>query len=275
MRTFTNDGLTFDVLDRGEGADAVVLLHGFPQTSASWEEVMPSLVGAGLRVLAPDQRGYSPGARPRPRSEYRMSALVGDVLALADAADLRRFHVVGHDWGAAVAWALASGYPDRVRTLTALSVGHPRAFTRSMLSSSQLLKSWYMLAFQPPRLPEWIAARRNGALLARALGQSGLPEPHLGRTLDHLRQPGALTGGLNWYRGVPFDRQAPGKVSVPTTFAWSTADIALGRRGAELTARWVTGAYRFEVLPGVSHWLPEEAPDRVAELILDRVATTV
>ncbi|MEJ7585388.1 MAG: alpha/beta fold hydrolase, partial [Acidimicrobiales bacterium] len=129
MKTFTNDGLTFEVSDRGpEDGPVVILLHGFPQTAECWAGVAPRLADAGLRVLAPNQRGYSPQARPTGRRAYLLNLLMGDVLALADSAGAERFHLVGHDWGAVVAWSVAAEHPERVASLTTLSVPHPRAF---------------------------------------------------------------------------------------------------------------------------------------------------
>ncbi|MGH9094055.1 MAG: alpha/beta fold hydrolase, partial [Acidimicrobiales bacterium] len=128
MEHFPRDGLTFDVTDTGEpDGQVVVLLHGFPEDRSSWTGVIPALTGAGFRVLAPDLRGYSPGARPRGRRAYALRQSAADVLALADAAGADQLHVVGHDWGAALAWFLAARHPERVRTLSALSVPHTEA----------------------------------------------------------------------------------------------------------------------------------------------------
>jgi pimeloyl-ACP methyl ester carboxylesterase len=272
---FTRDGLTFDVTDQGPAeAEPVVLLHGYPQSSESWRSVSPGLVAAGYRVLAPDQRGYSPRARPLERRAYVMTELVGDVLALADQARLDRFHVVGHDWGGAVAWALATDHADRLRTLTVLSTPHPGAFLRSAVTSGQALRSWYMGLFQIPRLPEWLTLARDGRVALTAMRRSGLSEDRARAYLEAMREPGALTGALNWYRALPFEVTAvrdAKPVTVPTLYVWSTKDVALGRKAAELTARFVSGPYRFEVLEGVSHWIPEEAPDEVVRLVLEQL----
>jgi len=143
---FTRDGLVFDVRDTGPpDGTPVLLLHGFPQDSRSWDAVSPLLHARGYRTIAPDQRGYSPGARPRPRRAYRASELTGDIVELIEVAGLGPVHLVGHDWGAAVAWGLAAARPDLLRSLTALSVPHPAAFVQSLLTSSQALKSWYIV----------------------------------------------------------------------------------------------------------------------------------
>jgi pimeloyl-ACP methyl ester carboxylesterase len=200
------------------------------------------------------------------------SELVADVVALIDAAGTERVHLVGHDWGALVAWAFASRHPERLHTLTAVSVPHPRAFTWAM-PRGQLLKSWYMAVFQVPALPEILLPTRR----ARALvGSGGLSAEQVGDYLAPLGRDG-LTAALNWYRALPFSQREKGyahRSAVPTTYVWSDGDTALGRAGAEATARFVTGPYRFEVFEGLSHWVPDEAPDRLADSILRRVRDT-
>lgn len=157
-----HDGLTFDVLDEGplDGLP-VVLLHGFPERSSTWAAIAPILHGAGLRTYALDQRGYSPGARPRGRWSYRLPLLVGDVAALIERIG-RPVHLVGHDWGAAVGWAVAGRLPEQVRTFTAVSVPHPAAFVRAMRSRSQRRRSGYMALFNLPVLPELMARAPGG-----------------------------------------------------------------------------------------------------------------
>jgi pimeloyl-ACP methyl ester carboxylesterase len=174
---YQHEEMTFDVRDAGpEHGEVVVLLHGFPQTSASWDDVAARLNDAGYRTLAPDQRGYSPGARPEGRRAYRQSELVGDVIGLLDAAGVERAHVVGHDHGGGVAWSLAMSQPERVRTLTSLTTPHPAAMARAMVTSTQLLRSWYMLLFQLPWLPEAAASpTRHRERFERGLTDPGVP----------------------------------------------------------------------------------------------------
>lgn len=252
------------------GGDPVVLLHGFPQDASSYDDVVPHLHAQGLRTLVPTQRGYTATALPDRRRDYRMSELVGDVVALLDAAGLERTHLVGHDWGGALAWAVAGVRPDRVRSLTVLSTPHPAAMTAALLKSSQGLKSWYMAFFQLPLLPE-LALRQGGqARLARNLSRSGLPPAHVARYCATLTDRGTATGALNWYRGLPWSLRAPlPKVGVPTTYVWGRQDFALGRYAAEHTADHVVGDYRFEALDA-GHWLPETRPEEVATAILER-----
>jgi pimeloyl-ACP methyl ester carboxylesterase len=268
-----HDGLVFDVRDEGPpDGPVVVLLHGFPQRASSWDAVVPLLHAAGCRTVAPDQRGYSRGARPRRRSSYRMSALVGDVVALVDAVGAGPVHLVGHDWGAVVAWSTAAARPDLVRSLTSVSVPHPEAFVRSLRRPGQLRKSWYMLAFQLPWLPERLLGRR--AFAEREMRKGGMPPEAVARLWPEILLDGALRGGLGYYRAIPFSapRTMRGPVRVPTTHVWSDGDVALDRHGADLTASYVDAPYRLEVLTGVSHWIPDEVPDRLAAIVLERIS---
>jgi pimeloyl-ACP methyl ester carboxylesterase len=272
VETYRRDGLTFTVRDAGpaDAAETVVLLHGFPQDGGTWDAVVPALHDKGLRTLAPDLRGYSPGARPAGRAAYRIGAIAGDVVALLDAAGVAQAHVVGHDWGGMAAWAVAGLHPGRVRSLTVLSTPHPAALAWSFTHSSQALKSWYMAFFQLPRLPErLIPARMKGQLRA-----TGLPPETVERYAARLADPSALAGALGWYRGMPASRADHiGRIDVPTTYAWGRHDFALGRAAAEATSKYVRAAYLFVELEA-GHWLPELNPDEVASLVLDRVSST-
>lgn len=269
---YTRGPHTFDVIDSGPiDGIPVVLLHGFPQRAHSWSRVAQRLNDAGLRTIAPDQRGYSPGARPQARRDYRLGELVGDVIALIDAIGVQQAHVVGHDWGSAVAWAVAGKHPERVASLTTISVPHPRAFMAAM-PRGQAISSWYMAFFNLPRVPEWLLTKAFGSN-DRVLRQTGLPTEDARRLRTDIVEYGALTGALNWYRGLVFsarDRHLPA-VTVPTTYIWSDRDVALGRVGARLTSGWVDAPYEFITIEHANHWLPENHPDEVAGAIADRV----
>lgn len=248
-----------------------MLLHGFPQRASSWDRVVPLLHDAGLRTLAVDQRGYSPGARPRLRTAYSVESLVADLAAVVEAVG-RPIHVVGHDWGAVVGWAAAALRPELLRTLTAVSAPHPGAMLTACLRSDQLLRSWYVAAFQVPWLPERVLASRFGE---RALRASGMDDATLARYRVEVVGHGALAGGLGWYRAVPF--ASPGiarlRVQVPTTFVWSDGDTAIGRTAAHAAGDWVDAAYSYVELAGVSHWVPEQAPEELAAAVIHRVAS--
>lgn len=267
---FSNGRYTFDVIDSGPlDGTPVVLLHGFPQRAGAWKSVAEHLHERGLRTYAPDQRGYSPGARPRTRWGYRGSQLKADILKLI--ADIGGpVHLVGHDWGSAVGWAVAGHAPDLISSYTAVSVPHPAAFMRSMLTSNQLLKSYYMGIFQLPLVPELVLKQHSAG---KVLRKAGMTREMVATFKTDMVESGALTGGLGWYRGLPFT--SPGeigdKITVPTTLVWSSDDVALGRKGVELTERYVSGPYELEIYEGLTHWLLDEAPERLAASIAKRI----
>ncbi len=259
--------LTFDVHVEGPAdAPAVLLLHGFPQTGHCWRGVLPHL--AGSRVIVPDQRGYSPRARPTDEEAYRVPRLAADALGILDALGVVEAHVVGHDWGAAVAWQLGARHPERVRALTTISVPHPRAFLTALASDpDQRERSLYMRDFARLGYDEVLLA--DGAAGLRGLF-GGVPDVDVEHVVARASQPGALAAWLRWYAAQRREDIADTPaVAVPTLHVWSDGDVALGRAGAEATAEWVTGPYRLEVLTGVSHWIPEQAAD-VLGLLLAR-----
>jgi len=269
--------LRFDAIVEGpEDGPVVFLLHGWPQTTAAWDDVRVALADAGHRVVVPAQRGYSPGARPTSVGEYRLEHLVGDVVGMADVLEAERFDVVGHDWGGAVAWGLGASHPDRLRTLTSLATPHPAAMLAALPRSTQALRSAYIPLFQLPWLPERLLLAAGGAPLRTALIRSGLDERRARTYVDAMAEPGALTAALSWYRAVgtaPGQLRAIGTITVPTLFVWGSADPALGRRAAEGTARHVSGPYTFHPLEGASHWLPEGHADDVLPPLIAHLAT--
>ena len=277
MDQFRRAGFVFDVVDGGPaGATPVVLLHGFPQTAGMWDPVAGRLHAAGYRTLAPDQRGASPGARPTRRRDYRMPEVVDDTAALIDAIGAGPVHLVGHDWGGAAAWMVAAWHPEKVRTLTAVCAPHLGAFLQSGLRSRQLLASWYMYPFQVPGLAERFfdldteGGRRR---FCRFLDHFGAAQEDVDRDLARLG-PGGLRGGLMWYRAIPllpFRRLFRSRVAAPTLIVTGDRDGAVLRSGLELSLRYCTGPARLEVLPGITHWVPDQAPDTLADLILGHV----
>jgi pimeloyl-ACP methyl ester carboxylesterase len=267
VRQVARDGLTFDVRDAGpRDGEVALLLHGFPQDSSAWDPVAATLHGAGIRTLAPDQRGYSPGARPTDRAAYRMSELVLDALAVLDAADVERAHLVGHDWGGSVVWALAGRHTDRALSATVLSTPHPAAFSWSLFRSTQGLRSTYMAAFQVPAVPERVLCR----IMRPWLERTGLPADDAARYAARMDRE-TVTAALGWYRALSLSSREPyPHVRVPTTYVWGRHDPALGRAAAERTRDLVSAPYRFVELDA-GHWLPETRPVQVSTVLLDQV----
>ncbi|MGY2081593.1 alpha/beta fold hydrolase [Modestobacter sp. SYSU DS0657] len=265
--------LTFDV--RTDGPDdglPVLLLHGFPETSLSWSAVTPLLAQAGLRTFAPDQLGYSPGARPLDVDAYALPNLVQVTADLMTALDVPVAHVVGHDWGANVAWGLAAWHPDRVASLTAVSVPHPTAFTLAYRADpEQKERSGYVRLFRRPGEAEEALLADDARRMRRLLEAPGVPAEAVDAYVGVLSAPGAMTAALNWYRATDAGTRVE-PVEVPTTFVWSDGDVAIGRTAAEACADQVTGDYRFVELPGITHWVPEQAPEALAGAIIERVA---
>ena len=251
------------------GGVPVVLLHGFPQTTAAWDRVVPALVEAGYRVAVPAQRGYSAATRPGGARAYRTDELVTDVAGVLDRLGGGPAHLVGHDWGGAVAWAVASGRPELLRSLTVVSTPHPRALVHAMKTSRQGLRSWYVLFFQLPWLPEALLLAQGGKRLRGTLRRGGLDRETARAYADAMREPGALTAALNWYRAMRLGSTAGARrIPVPTLYVWGADDFALGRQAAEDTARYVTGPYEFVPLAGVGHWIPENDADKLLPPLL-------
>src|ERR687898_770060 len=269
--------LTFDVrADGPEDGRPVLLLHGFPQTSLSWAAVTPLLTGAGLRTYAPDQLGYSPGARPAEVDAYSMQNLAQVTADLMTALDVPVADVVGHDWGANVAWTLGAWHPDRVRTLTAVSVPHPAAYTAAYRADpEQKERSAYIRLFWQEGKAEEVLLADDARRLRRMydVENSGISPETVDEYVAVLSAPGALTAALNWYRAMSSDTRVE-PVAVPTTYVWSDGDVAIGRTAAGACANHVTGDYRYVELPGITHWIPEQAPEQLARAILDRIAST-
>lgn len=266
--------LTFDVRRAGpEGGEPVLLLHGFPETSLAWSEVAEVLVDAGLQVHAFDQRGYSPGARPTAVADYATATLARDVVDVADALGLDTFHLVGHDWGAAVAWVVAAEHGRRLRTLTAFSMPHLAAYGGALRTDPDAAEkaSYIRLMRQEGKAEEVLLD--DDARRLRATYQGRVPADVVEAYVEHHTRPGALTGALAWYRAMTADLDALATVSVPTTFVWSDGDTAIGRAGAVRCGDHVDADYAYVELAGVSHWIPEEAPRAAADAILARVTS--
>jgi pimeloyl-ACP methyl ester carboxylesterase len=268
----------------------VILLHGVPQTAACWTSQLEALAGAGCRAVAFTQRGYSPGARIDDVAAFTLDKLAGDVLGVADQLGFERFDVVGHDAGAGVAWTLAGYHADRVRTVAIASVPHPAAFADAYRSkdagdgNDQHERSGYMRDIvRRPRGEMEQLFLANDRQLMRAVFH-GLPEESVEEYLEIVGNPEGMRGCLDWYRagslspaqGGPrgLDSNFPA-IEIPTLFVWSDQDPAIGPAGAYATERHVTGPYRFIVLEGIGHWIPETAADRFNEELLAHLVSHV
>lgn len=267
MRRIAGDGVTLAVLDEGEGAP-VLMLHGFPDSSRLWRHQVAALRVAGFRVVAPDLRGFGESDKPQEVEAYAFRHLLADVVAVLDSLEVERAHVVGHDWGAGLAWVLAGLLRKRVERLVVLSVGHPNAELRTL---EQRQKFWYQLLFQFEGVAEELLARDDWASF-RELARS---HPDIDRVVADLSRPGALTAALNWYRAnshpaqeLERRRRLPA-VAAPTLGIWSSGDDYLLEEPMRGSGEHVKAAWRYERIDGASHWLPLDAPERVNELLVD------
>jgi pimeloyl-ACP methyl ester carboxylesterase len=274
----TRDGLVFDAWLEGPADGTLVLmLHGYPQSRHSWRAQVPALAAAGYRALAPDQRGYSPGARPDPAAleNYAYSSLIQDAIDLADACagPNARFHLVGHDWGGQVAWGVADRHPGRLASLTILSRPHPAAFAQALAdpAGDQRHRSRHHRAFLDAQTGPLLLADGARRLRAR-LAEAGVPPAAIDGYLSVLGSAPALEGALAWYRANVGLRADLGRIRVPTLYVWGDADQTVGRAAAEGTPGCVEADCRFEVLPGVGHFATDEQPERVNELLLAHLA---
>jgi pimeloyl-ACP methyl ester carboxylesterase len=262
--------LQFSGLEWGpSGTVPVLCLHGFPQRSTSWTGVAERLAEAGVRTIAVDQRGYSPGARPSEVSAYAMPHLVADVVGMIEALG-GHVHLVGHDWGGVVGWQVAARRPDLVASWTAVSTPNQRALNEVLADPAERQRFGYILGLRDPAAEHRLSANSWAGLAAFYQGRVA-PE-RVRDDLAFFAQPGALTAALNWYRAMsPADATDLGPVTVPTTYLWGSDDLAFSAAAAAATERWVTGRYRFVPLEGASHWLPDEAPDTLADAIAAQV----
>jgi pimeloyl-ACP methyl ester carboxylesterase len=265
VRTVDVNGISLHVEEYGNGPP-VLLLHGWPDSAYVWRNQIPFLTEHGFRAIAPDMRGFGQSSRPAEVAEYALSKSVGDVTELLDALGIEAAHVVGHDWGAAVAWGTAMVHPDRVERLVVLSVGHP-SVPKSLRQDEM---AWYQLFFQFEGIAEANLAYDDWAWLRRFLRGAGDQQ----RYEQDLSRPGALTASLNWYR-ANLAPKMPGlspevpPVLVPTLGIWSTNDHYLDGERMQKSGEYVKGPWRYEEIEGASHWIPLEAPDLLNSLLLE------
>ena len=264
-------------VEAGEGP-LVLLLHGFPQFWYEWRHQIPALVEAGFRVVAPDMRGYNLSDKPPGVRAYRLELLARDVERLILACGERTASLVGHDWGAIVAWIAAMRHPGRVRRLAILNVPHPARFLDGLLSLGQLLRSSYMFFFQIPRLPEAVIRAGDFALLRSVfrrdpVRRGAFTAEEIERYVEAMAQPGALTATLNYYRSLLRSPREMGslleRIEAPVLVIWGERDRSLSRRLAEPPRLWVPNLLRVERLREASHWVAEDRPREVNSLLLD------
>lgn len=264
MRRVRVNGITLNVVDVGSG-EPVLLVHGFPDTHAVWRKQIAALVDAGYRVIAPDMRGCGSSDMPGRVADYHIGKLVGDLVGLLDALKIEQVKLVGHDWGAVIAWRFVIEHPKRVTRYVALSVGHPTAYATGGLS--QKLRGWYVLMFQLRGFAEWLLQRRNWAFFRRF---TAFPDEYA-RWWTVLSRPGRLTAGINYYRanlGLILPTTFP-PVRVPVTGIWSDGDRYLTEDQMQRSAEYCEAGFRYHRVEGAHHWLQLDAPEKVTALILD------
>jgi len=275
------DDLVFDADVAGVvGHPLVLLLHGFPQTSYTWRHQLEPLADAGYFAVAPNQRGYSPGARPAGVGAYATRHLVADALGMISALGYDKAHLVGHDWGGQLTWLLAAHHPQRVRTLTVLSRPHPQAFLQSLrMDAGQANRSRHHRAFQNADSAA-LLLEDDARRLRRAFSEQGVAPADQDAYLDLLGHVEALDAAINWYRAPvqegadqPLAAAHTPPVTVPTLYLWGDADATVGLAAAEATARFVEAAYRFEILPGVGHFVTDQVGGPVTLLLLEHLGT--
>ena len=270
----TRSGLTFTV-DVAGPADGplVLLLHGFPESRHSWRAALPALAAAGYRAVAPDQRGYSPGARPDPKelSNYAFDKLVSDAIEIVAAAghDGRRVHQVGHDWGGQVSWGVAAAHPERLASLTVMSRPHPKSFRRALEKpdGEQKNRSKHHRAFLDAESGRLLLADNSRRLRDGLFGQ-GVPDSAMDEHLSVLGDAEAMEAALAWYRANVGLAADIGMIEVPTLYIWGDVDATVGPDAAQGTGEFVSGAFAMEVLPGIGHFVMDQAPAQATELLL-------
>jgi pimeloyl-ACP methyl ester carboxylesterase len=281
--TLAANGLHFRCLAAGpDEGTLVLLLHGFPEGAASWSAQLPALAEAGLLAVAPDLRGYGGTDCPAGEDAYRMPHLVADTVGLVDALGRERCHLAGHDWGALVGWAVTSAHPERLLTWSALSVGHPEAFTGAIRDDlDQRERSSYVELFRAPGAKAERVLAENGHRRLRRMYRYGpnpdaIPDEHVDEFVAGMARPGRLTAGLDYYRanlGDEAEPMAPNPITTPSQLIWGEQDPAVGPAPTHATERRVSGEYRLCTLPGAGHWLQFERPDEVTRLLLDWIGS--
>jgi len=253
----------------------VILLHGFPENWRCWIHQIPALVDAGFRVIIPDQRGYNLSDKPKGIKNYRIDELVRDILGLIDALEYEKVNLVGHDWGAVVAWYLAHRYPERLQRLGILNVPHPLVFRRFVTRDfEQMRRSWYAFFFQLPWLPEIGLRADDWRGAVRALRGSGKIHTFTNEDIVNYKeawsQPGAMTAMINWYRAVRYQTKLPKemRIKVPTLMMWGVKDAALTYRMARPSIDYCDDG-KLIFFPDATHWVQHDAAEEVNHYLID------
>ena len=268
------NGLSFTcrVFGMDYDGDAVILLHGFPETSRMWYNLIPVLASGGFKVVAPDQRGYSQGARPPQISDYSIDKLSQDVIDIADAFQFKKFHLIGHDWGSAVGWAAVAIHSDRIISWAALSVPHLDAFLEAISTDKeQQKKSQYIKFFKKPILPELYFNIFGYKYLKDIWRKSSQVE--IEKYLEVFKQKGALKSSLNWYRAnMKSDDKSIGDIDTPTLIIYGLKDMAIGEKSVDESEKYLKGDYKIEKLES-GHWLIQESFEAVSKSIINHLTT--
>jgi epoxide hydrolase 4 len=270
------NGLVFNVAVSGSGDRLALCLHGFPESSFSWRYQMPLLARLGYLAWAPDLRGYGRSSRPLGVSAYAIEILEEDVAALIEASGAKHVVLIGHDWGALIAWNYAMYGRLPIDKLVIMNVPHPALAQKGLRTARQLAKSWYIFFFQLPRMPEWLLARNGHAAIAgmfrgMAVDKSRFPDEVLQVYREAAAQPGALTAMVNYYRallrGLRRGRlRGTPRIMIPTLMIWGEEDSALGKELTVGTEEYA-GDLTLRYLPRVSHWVQQEAPETVNAML--------
>ena len=261
---------TVDIAGSDDAAP-VLLLHGFPETRHMWRHQLDALARAGYRAIAPDQRGYSSHARPSDPDAYATGLIVGDALALMDALDAPRFHLIGHDWGGQIAWLIAANHVHRVKSLAVLSRPHPAAFVRAMKEdAAHAERSRHHRGFREEGALERMRQAKLKPLRS-ALENQGVPPADAEIYIRTLKEPGAIEAAMNWYRAGTLASAEVPAVDVATLYVWGTADATVGKHAAELTKHHVRGPYHFVAIESAGHFLVDQFPDRVSALLVEHL----
>ena len=257
------NGLKLNVLVEGEG-EPVMLLHGFPDSNYLWRDLIPLLVNAGYKVIAPDQRGFGESDAPEGKENYDMELIAKDAIAILDALNIEKAKLIAHDWGAMIGWLLAGDYPERFESYIPISVGHPEAYASA--GFEQKKKGWYVLFFQLEGIAEKVFMANDWSIFRKTVND----HPEIDHWIKDLSRPGRLTAGMNWYRANLSNlwKAEFSRVKIPVFGIWSTDDVALAEDQMINSAAFVDATWQYERIENASHWIPVDEPEILSKLII-------